>query len=68
MEFVLEGCSWLFRRQLILFEHLLKSVDREDIRLVKSVFWMKVGSYLSERDNKGLMHAIGSTFGSLLQS
>lgn len=28
MEFVLEGCAWLFRRQLILFERLLKPLDR----------------------------------------
>lgn len=68
MEFVLGGCPWLFQRQLVLLERLSRAVDREDIKLVKSPWWVKVGPCPPECDKKDLMHAMVSTFGGLMGS
>ncbi|PPD90881.1 hypothetical protein GOBAR_DD12185 [Gossypium barbadense] len=43
LETVLEGQPWLFRKQLILFDRLSKSMARDQIRLVSSPFWIKSG-------------------------
>ncbi|PPD77671.1 hypothetical protein GOBAR_DD25408 [Gossypium barbadense] len=63
LETVLEGQPWLFRKQLILFDRLNKSMLRDQIRLVSSPFWIKIGPCLPEFDKKDLLHAIGVTFG-----
>ncbi|MBA0855915.1 hypothetical protein Goshw_021124, partial [Gossypium schwendimanii] len=44
---------------------LTKPVNRDQICLVWSPFWLKIGPYPSECDKKDLMHAIRSTFGAL---
>ncbi|XP_016684451.1 uncharacterized protein [Gossypium hirsutum] len=68
LETVLEGQPWLFRKQLILFDQLSKSMARDQIRLVSSPFWIKTGPYLPEFDKKDLLHAVGVTFGGVLRS
>ncbi|MFQ6625455.1 hypothetical protein Gotur_006258, partial [Gossypium turneri] len=58
----MEGRPWFFRKQLIIFDLLLKSVELNKIRLVYSPFWLKFGPCPPECDKKDLMHAVGSTF------
>lgn len=62
LEFILEGCPWLFCRKLVLLERLTSSMNRDLIRLVRSLFWVKVDPCLPECDKKDLTHAIGLTF------
>lgn len=38
LETVLEGQPWLFRKQLNIFDRLVKSVERSKIRLISSPF------------------------------
>ncbi|MBA0563622.1 hypothetical protein Golob_008594, partial [Gossypium lobatum] len=68
LETVLEGQPWLFRKQLILFDRLNKSMLRDQIQLVSSPFWIKIGPCLPEFDKKDLLHAIGVTFGRVIRS
>lgn len=68
MEMVLKGCPWLFRRQLILFDQLISSIDGRKIRVINSPLWIKIGLYPPECDKKDMMHAIGSTFRGVLCS
>ncbi|XP_052486335.1 uncharacterized protein LOC128041066 [Gossypium raimondii] len=68
LETVLESQPWLFRKQLILFDRLNKSMLRDQIRLVSSPFWIKIGPCLPEFDKKDLLHAIGVTFGRVIRS
>nr|KJB28477.1 hypothetical protein B456_005G050800 [Gossypium raimondii] len=41
---------------------------RDQIRLVSSPFWIKIGPCLPEFDKKDLLHAVGVTFGRVLRS
>lgn len=66
LEFILEGCSWLFRQQLINFDRLSSLVDRDKISFVKMPIWVKIGLCPPECEKKYLMRAIGSTFGGLI--
>ncbi|PPD99600.1 hypothetical protein GOBAR_DD03365 [Gossypium barbadense] len=68
LETILEGQPWLFRKSLVIFDRLTKPVERSQIRLVSSSFWIKIGPCLPEFDKKGLLHAIGVTFGGVLRS
>ncbi|MBA0881194.1 hypothetical protein Goshw_017120, partial [Gossypium schwendimanii] len=68
LEAVLEGQPWLFRKHLVLFDRLIKPMERDQIRLVSSPFWVKIGPCLPEFDKKDLLHAIGVTYGGVLRS
>ncbi|MBA0703024.1 hypothetical protein Goari_005458 [Gossypium aridum] len=63
LETVMEGQPWLFRKHLIIFDQLIKPMERDQIKLVSSPFWIKIGLCLPEFDKKDLLHAIGVTFG-----
>lgn len=67
IEVVLEGWAWLFRRYLIVFEHLMESKNRDNIRLISSPFWIKVDPCPIKCDRKDLINAISSTFGGLIR-
>ncbi|MFQ6645394.1 hypothetical protein Gotur_018939 [Gossypium turneri] len=43
-------------------------MERDQIRLVSSLFWNKIGPCLPEFDKKYLLHAIVVTFGGILRS
>ncbi|MFQ6628760.1 hypothetical protein Gotur_007606 [Gossypium turneri] len=43
LETVMEGQPWLFRKHLIIFDRLIKPMERDQIRLVSSPFWIKIG-------------------------
>ncbi|MBA0868662.1 hypothetical protein Goshw_017114, partial [Gossypium schwendimanii] len=68
LETVMEGQPWLFRTQLILFNWLVKPVERSQIRLISSPYWIKIGPCLPEFDKKDLLHAIVVTFGGVIRS
>ncbi|MBA0809184.1 hypothetical protein Gohar_024856 [Gossypium harknessii] len=68
LEHIMEGRPWFFRKQLIIFDWLLKSVERNKIQLVYSPFWLKFGPCPPECYKKDLIHAIGSTFGGIFVS
>lgn len=68
MEMMLEGCPWFFKRQLILFERLIYATNRRKIKLINSLFWIKIGLCPPEYDKKDMMHAIDTTFGGVLHS
>ncbi|MFQ6634501.1 hypothetical protein Gotur_012036 [Gossypium turneri] len=68
LETVMEGQPWLFRKNLVIFDRLTKPMERDQIRLVSSPFWIKIGPCLPEFDKKDLLHAIGVTFGGVLRS
>ncbi|KAA3479287.1 reverse transcriptase [Gossypium australe] len=68
LELILEGQPWLFRKQLIIFDRLKQPMERSKIKLVLSLFWIKVGPCLPEFDKQDLMHAIGATFGGIIRS
>ncbi|MBA0575803.1 hypothetical protein Golob_024952, partial [Gossypium lobatum] len=44
-------------------ELILEAMDRDQIRLTLSSYWMKIDSNFLEFDKKDLLHAIGATFG-----
>ncbi|KAA3483968.1 reverse transcriptase [Gossypium australe] len=64
----MEGRQWLFRKYLILFDRLNNPTERDQIQLISSPYWIKIGPSAPEYDKKDLMHAIGSTFGGVLRS
>lgn len=64
----MEGQPWLFRINLVLFDRLTTSIERSQIQLNSSLYWIKIGPCLPEFDKKDLMHAIGATFGGILRS
>ncbi|KAK5795104.1 hypothetical protein PVK06_036361 [Gossypium arboreum] len=68
LETVMEGQPWLFRKNLVLFDQLTTSMERSQIQLNSSPYWIKIGPCLPEFDKKDLMHAIGATFGGILRS
>ncbi|MBA0682075.1 hypothetical protein Goari_023826 [Gossypium aridum] len=68
LEMILERRPWLFRKQLIIFEKLKEAIERSKIKLILYLFWLNIGSCPLEYEKKDLMHAIGSTFGGVLQS
>ncbi|MBA0636868.1 hypothetical protein Godav_029737 [Gossypium davidsonii] len=68
LESILEGRPWLFRKNLILFNRLSQEMERDQISLTSSPFWIKINSHLPEFDKKDLMHAIGVTFGGVIKS
>ncbi|MBA0701930.1 hypothetical protein Goari_020637 [Gossypium aridum] len=43
LETVMEVQPWLFRKHLIIFDRLIKPMVRDQIRLVSSPFWIKIG-------------------------
>ncbi|MBA0679210.1 hypothetical protein Goari_010997 [Gossypium aridum] len=67
LEMILEGKPWLFRKSIILFDKLFQAMERDQIRLISSPFWMKIDSCFLEFDKKDLLHAIGATFGGVLR-
>ncbi|MFQ6623768.1 hypothetical protein Gotur_004479 [Gossypium turneri] len=67
LELILEGTPWLFRKSLILFDRLCQAVERDQIRLTSSPFWLKIEMCFPEIDKKDLLHAIGGTFGGVLK-
>ncbi|MBA0753821.1 hypothetical protein Gogos_022070 [Gossypium gossypioides] len=64
---ILEGRPWFFCKSIILFDRLCQAVERDQIRLISSPFWMKIDSCFPEFDKKDLLHAIGATFGGVLR-
>ncbi|PPD80427.1 hypothetical protein GOBAR_DD22633 [Gossypium barbadense] len=68
LELILEGRPWLFWKSLILFDRLCQAVERDQIRLISSPFWIKIETCFPEIDKKDLLHAIGGTFGGVLRS
>ncbi|MBA0828290.1 hypothetical protein Goarm_012982 [Gossypium armourianum] len=66
LETILKGQPLFFRRNLIIFYRLLKSMERRKIKLIMSPFFIKVGPCPPEYDKKDLMNAVGSTFGGVL--
>ncbi|MFQ6634170.1 hypothetical protein Gotur_011823 [Gossypium turneri] len=44
------------------------AVERDQIRLISSPFWIKIDFCFPEFDKKDLLHAIGATFGGVLRS
>ncbi|KAK5803401.1 hypothetical protein PVK06_031046 [Gossypium arboreum] len=67
LETVVEGQPWLFRKNLVLFDRLTSSIERSQIRLTSSPYWIKIGPCLPEFDKKDLMHAVGATFGGIMR-
>ncbi|PPD87772.1 hypothetical protein GOBAR_DD15288 [Gossypium barbadense] len=68
LEMVMEGWPWLFRKQLIIFDRLVTPVERSQIRLSSSSYWLKIGPCLPEFDKKYFLHAIGVTFRGIIKS
>ncbi|PPD97500.1 hypothetical protein GOBAR_DD05458 [Gossypium barbadense] len=68
LESILEGKPWLFRKSFILFNRLSQEMERDQISLTSSPFWIKIDSHLPEFDKKDLMHAIGVTFEGVIRS
>lgn len=68
LEMIMEGRPWLFRKQLIIFDRLVNLVERNQIRLVLSLFWLKISPCQQKCDKNDLMHAIGSNFGGVIRS
>ncbi|PPD72639.1 hypothetical protein GOBAR_DD30463 [Gossypium barbadense] len=68
LEAIMEGRPWFFRKSVILFDRLTKRIERAQIRLTSSPFWIKIGSCLPEFDKNDLLHAIGVTFGGVIRS
>ncbi|MBA0700539.1 hypothetical protein Goari_027022 [Gossypium aridum] len=68
LETIMEGQPWLFRKSLVIFDRLTNPMERDQIRLVSSLFWIKIGPCLPEFDKKDLLHAIGVTFRGVLRS
>ncbi|MBA0634173.1 hypothetical protein Godav_025534, partial [Gossypium davidsonii] len=68
LESILEGRPWLFRKSLILFNRLSQEMERDQISMTSSPFWIKIDSLLPELGKKDLMHAIGVTFGGVIRS
>ncbi|KAK5771014.1 hypothetical protein PVK06_047183 [Gossypium arboreum] len=52
----------------VIFDRLTKPMERDQIRLTSTPFWIKIGPCLPEFDKKDLLHAIGVTFGGILRS
>ncbi|MBA0761067.1 hypothetical protein Gotri_023766, partial [Gossypium trilobum] len=63
LETIMEGRPLLFQKNLVLFDRLVKPMERSQIRLNSSPFWIKIESSLPKFDKKDLLHAIGVTFG-----
>lgn len=63
LEFIMKGRPWFFRRQSMVFDRLMSSMERCKFRLVVSPFWLKIGSCPPECDKEDLMHVVKSTFG-----
>ncbi|PPE00676.1 hypothetical protein GOBAR_DD02294 [Gossypium barbadense] len=68
LEAIIEGIPWFFQKSVILFDRLTKPIERAQIRLTSSPFWIKIGSCLLEFDKKDLLHAISVTFGRVIRS
>ncbi|PPD67587.1 hypothetical protein GOBAR_DD35533 [Gossypium barbadense] len=67
LELILEGRPWLFHKSLILFDRLCQAVERDQIKLASTPFWIKIESCFLEFNKKDLLHAIGGTFGGVLK-
>ncbi|KAA3476877.1 Zinc finger, CCHC-type [Gossypium australe] len=68
LECIIEGRPWLFRKFLILFDRLRSPMERDQICLNSSPYWIHIGPCPPELDRKDLLHAIGCTFGGVLRS
>ncbi|KAG8500690.1 hypothetical protein CXB51_002841 [Gossypium anomalum] len=68
LEIVMEGQPWLFRKKLVLFDWLTKPMERSQIQLNSSPFWIKIGPCFPEFDKKDLLHATGVAFRGVLRS
>ncbi|MBA0608501.1 hypothetical protein Godav_020715 [Gossypium davidsonii] len=68
LETVMEGRPWLFQKNLVLFDRLVKLMERSQIRLNSFPFWIKIEPSLPEFDKKDLLYAIGVTFGGVIRS
>ncbi|MBA0864948.1 hypothetical protein Goshw_007560, partial [Gossypium schwendimanii] len=68
LETIMEGRPLLICKSIILFDRLIKPMERPEIRLTSSPFWIKIGSCLPEFDKKDLLHAIGVTFSGVIRS
>ncbi|MBA0769047.1 hypothetical protein Gotri_017815, partial [Gossypium trilobum] len=60
LELILEGRPWFFCKSVILFDRLCQAVDRDQIRLTSSPYWMKIDSISPEFDKEDLLQAIGA--------
>lgn len=54
LELIMEGRSWLFRKQLIIFNRLVELIQQKKIRLVEFPYWLKVKPCPLECDRKDL--------------
>ncbi|MBA0773019.1 hypothetical protein Gotri_008324 [Gossypium trilobum] len=52
LETVMECQPWLFKKNLVILDRLTKLMERDQIRLVSSPFWIKIGMCLPEFDKK----------------
>lgn len=68
LEHILEGGPRFFRRQLVIMEKLTSPLDRDEVELVMSHLWLKMGLCPPEYDKEDLMHAVGATFAGLQRS
>ncbi|KAG8492870.1 hypothetical protein CXB51_010168 [Gossypium anomalum] len=67
LEMILEGRPWIFPRQLVIFDRLANPIEWSKIRLVLSLYWIKIRSCPPKCDKKDLIHAIRSTFGGVIK-
>lgn len=68
METVLKGRPLLFRKKLIILDHLKEPISRQKLKLLKTPYWIKAGPRSPKCERKDLMHVIGSSFGGLLSA
>lgn len=64
---IIERRPWIFRKQLIVFDRLVESIEHSKLHLVMTPLWFKIGPCPPKFDQKDLMHVIGSMFEGLLQ-
>ncbi|PPD79095.1 hypothetical protein GOBAR_DD23967 [Gossypium barbadense] len=68
LESILDGRPWLFQKSLNWFDKLSQVMERDQIKLTSSPFWIKFESCSPEFDKKDLLRTIGGTFGGVLRS
>lgn len=64
----MDGRPLLFPKQLVILDHLIEPISRKKLQLLKTPIWVMAGPCPPECDRKDIMHAIGSSFGGLLQA
>lgn len=52
---------------MVVFGRLSEPMERSQIKLVETPYWLKIGPCPSKCDKKDLMHAMSSTFGVVMR-